>query len=337
MAARELKLMSRKAVLVVLLCLLACSPALGQEWARKMFESTDHDFGTVARGAKAEFDFALSNIYLEDAHISGVRSSCGCTSLSIVNPNLKTYEKGAIHATFNTGAFLGARGATVTVTFDKPFPAEVQLHTKGFIRSDVVVEPGSVQIGDVDQGAAAERRVAVNFNGRNDWKITGVKSANPYLTAEVVETVRNWGQVSYALVVRLRPDAPVGYIKDHVMLATNDAQGTQIPVEVEGRILSSITVSPTSLFLGVVQPGQKVTKQLVVKGAKPFRILSITCDDKSFEFGTPTDQTPKTLHLVPVTFIAGENAGKIAKTIKIQTDLGATAPELSAYAVVAKP
>ena len=37
--------------------------------------------------------------------------------------------------------------------------------------------------------------------------------------------------------------------------------------------MPGITVSPTALFMGVVQPGQKVTKQLVVKGKKPFRIL----------------------------------------------------------------
>ena len=37
-----------------------------------------------------------------------------------------------------------------------------------------------------------------------------------------------------------------------------------------------------------------------------------------------------------VTFIAGEESGKILKTIRIETDLGDVKPELSAYAVVAK-
>jgi len=48
-----------------------------------------------------------------------------------------------------------------------------------------------------------------------------------------------------------------------------------MPVLVEGRIVSGITVSPASLFMGVLQPGEQVTKQLVIKGKKPFRILSI--------------------------------------------------------------
>ena len=89
--------------------------------------------------------------------------------------------------------------------------------------------------------------------------------------------------------------------------------------------------------MGVVEPGQKVTKQLVVKGKKPFRILSITCDDKSFMFGDSADKTPKTLHLIPVSFVAGKTSGKVSRTIKIETDLGESSPELAAYAVVTGP
>ena len=71
--------------------------------------------------------------------------------------------------------------------------------------------------------------------------------------------------------------------------------------------MPGVTVSPASLFMGVVEPGQKVTKQLVVKGKKPFRILAITCDDKSFTFGSVADKTPKTLHLVPGLFRGGQD------------------------------
>ena len=54
------------------------------------------------------------------------------------NATLKTYEKGAIIAHFNTDTFSGQRGATLTVTIDKPFYAQVQLHVSGFIRTDVI-------------------------------------------------------------------------------------------------------------------------------------------------------------------------------------------------------
>jgi hypothetical protein len=85
-----------------------------------------------------------------------------------------------------------------------------------------------------------------------------------------------------------------------------------------------------------VQPGQKVTKQLIVKSKKPFKILGIKCDDKSFQLALPAGQEAKNVYIVPVTFVAGADPGRIVKTIQIKTDQGTTAPKLSAYAVVAK-
>ena len=313
---------------------MAYSPVGAQEWATKMFQKTSHEFGTVARGAKTEFEFTLSNIYVEDVHIADVRSSCGCTTPSIKNASLKTYEKGAIVATFNTGTFQGQRGATLTVTLDKPFYAQVQLHVAGYIRSDVVVSPGVVDLGSVDEGAPVERTVAISYGGRSDWQILGVQTANPNLSASVVQTNRYGGQVGYNLVVRLNRQATAGYIDEHVFLQTSDPGAAAVPVRVQGVVQSSILVSPSSLFMGVVQPGQKVTKQLVVKSKKPCRILSVSCDGKGFEFDTSGEKEPKELHLIPVTFVAGNEPGKITKTIRIETDLGDKKPVLSAYAVV---
>ena len=328
--------MSRKIGIFLLLALLASSPVFAQQWARKMFKETSHDFGSVARGAKVEYNFVLSNIYVEDVHISSVRTSCGCTEPRIETPLLKTYQKGAIVAAFNTRAFLGQKGATITVTFDRPSYAQTQLHVSGHIRSDVVFRPGSVQLGSVDQGDPADKNIAVTYTGRRGWSILDVKSANPHISAKAVQRSRAGGRVVYDLTVHLDQTMPAGYVHDHLMLITNDSHGGQIPLLVDGRVLSAVTVSPASLFLGVVQPGQRVTKRLVVRGKKPFRIVSITCDDDSFEFDTPASDVPKRLHLVPVTFVADGNSRKVSKTIRIETDLGGSMPELSAYAVVAQ-
>lgn len=331
--------MVRSAGMALVWVALAGLPAFGQEWARKMFETADHDFGPVARGAKAEYEFVLTNIYVEDVHIAAVRSSCGCTTPSIKKDWLKTHEKSAIVARFNSHLFLGSKGATLTVTFDKPFYAEVQLHVRGYVRSDVVFTPNSVELGEVEQGAAVERKLAVHYAGRSDWRILEVRSANPHVSGEAVETGRTGGQVSYELTVRADGGLAPGYLQEHLILVTNDRAYSEVPVAVEGHVRSGVTVSPASLFMGVVEPGQRVTKKLVVRAAKPFRILSVTSDAECFEFDTSQEGAePKTVHLVPVTFIAGSDPGKVAHTIRIETDLGLeTAPSLSAYAVVSGP
>ena len=43
--------MIRKAALAIVVVFWSALPLAGQEWARKMFETTEHDFGTVGRAA----------------------------------------------------------------------------------------------------------------------------------------------------------------------------------------------------------------------------------------------------------------------------------------------
>lgn len=323
-----------KAGLAALLAVLAASPVCAQKWARKMFQTTTHDFGSLARGAKAEYEFVLENIYVKDVHIADVWSSCGCTSVRISNPLLETYQKGAIVASINSRTFLGRQAATITVIIDKPGYARVQLQVTAHVRSDVVFDPPSVQLGTVDQGTPVEKEVAVSCTGCGDWKILDVKSANPHLSGEVLKTVRDRNRASYKLRVRLREDAPPGYLKDHLILVINNRRPIEIPLLVEGRVLAEITASPAALFMGVLQQGEKVTKRLVVRGKRAFRIVSIKCDGNCFNVCTPADDAPKTLHVLPVTFIAGDETGKVVKTVRIETDLDGAATEVSTYAVV---
>lgn len=291
-----------------------------QEWAKKMFKTTSHDFGSVARGAKAEFAFEFENLYEEGLHVASVRSSCGCTSPTITKHDLKTFEKAQIIAKYNTRSFLGQKGATITVVFDKPYYAEVQLEVEGYIRSDVVFDPGEVNFGEVDQFSPAEKKLSVTYAGRSDWKITDVRSASEHFEVELSETQRSGGRVAYNMLVRLTDSAPSGYFQDQLSIITDDAQAKTIPVLVQGSVISPLTVSPASLLIGDVEPGQAVKKQLIVRGNRPFKVLKIECKDDCFTFEPPGDKSSQ-LHFIPVTFKA-DTAGKVMQQITIQTDLG---------------
>ncbi len=326
--------MNRFHVSSLLIALLPATPCAARQWADEMFKTRSHDFGTIARAAKAEFAFELTNPYIEDVHIAGVRATCGCTTPRIEKDTLKTYEKGAIIAHVNSDRFLGRQGSTLTVIIDKPYYAEVQLHVKVYIYGDVLLEPSCVALGSVPRGTAAERTISVQHNGPGDWKIAEVKSNNPHLTGAVTETSRQGNQTVYELKVVLDKDAPVGYLNEHLMLVTNDSQTKQIPVLVEGRVQADISVSPATLFLGVLQPGQSATRQIVVRGRKPFRIASVQGDCKCLQAAVPKDAELKSLYLVPVTFTAGEKTGKIEQKVRIETDEGHTVLEVPAYAVV---
>ncbi len=313
--------------------LLAAEVASAQAWASKMFDTLDHDFGVVARGSDTVFKFEIKNIYKEDIVLGSVRSSCGCTTVSIENPVIKTYEKGYIVAKFNTRTFTGIHSATLTVQIIKPYSAQVQVRVHGNIRGDVVFEPGSIDFGSVEQGSQHERRLSISHAGRSTWMVTDVRSSSDYLAAELVERQRYAGRVSYDLVVRLLDNAPAGFLKEQLVLVTNDGANPQIPIDVAGKIKAELTVAPENLVLGEVPRGETVTKRLLVRGKKPFRVTSVECEGDCFSFKTK-DQTAER-HIVTVTFTAEREPGRLRKPITITTDLGETYQAVcQAYATV---
>ena len=155
-----------KAAQAALVALLLTVPAFGQDWAAKMFSTTSHDFGVVARGSTAEYAFVLENLYVEEVHIASVRASCSCTTPEIKTPTLKTHEKGAILAKYNTSGFVGPKAATLTVTFDKPFVAEVQLQVRGHVRGEAAVNPAIVASGKAGEDREREREIQPLATGR---------------------------------------------------------------------------------------------------------------------------------------------------------------------------
>lgn len=309
---------------IVVAILMVCLPGglRAEDWAAKMFEVLEHDFGVVARGAKAEYRFVFKNLYMEDVHVQSARSTCGCTLVRVENPLVKTYETGAIVATVNSRAFVGSRGATITVVFDRPYYAEVQLKVRCYIRSDIVFEPEAVNFGSVDCGSPAERMVTINYSGNRNWRITDVVVPSSYIVASLSEPAIVGSQIVYRLNVRLTKDASVGSLADHLILKTNDRTAASVPLRIEGNVVPPISVTPTTLFLGTVKPGDKITKQLVIRSKQPIRITNIDCEPCAGDLEADLSRAaqPATVHVIPITYTAGEDLGKIVVNIRIHTD-----------------
>jgi hypothetical protein len=316
--------MNRVAAIITVLCVGLVSPLAAQDWAKKMFAETKHDFGTVAKNAQTEFRFDFTNLYRDDVHIASVRTSCGCTTPIVTNKTVKSLDHGEVIAHFNTDKFIGQRGATLTVVIDRPLQAEVQLRVDGNIRNDVQVRPGVVNFGSVTQGTPLEQTVVVDYtgSGTGNWQVTGVRSDSPYLETKVLQPTTN-SRRTFSVFVRLKDDAPPGYLQDQVTVLTNDPSTPEVPVQIAGRVLPEVTVSPTTLVLGAVPLTTPITRTFVVQAKKPFKVTNIVCDDPGLQATSPTEEA-KSWHVISMTFTPKE-AGKISGLIRIETDLGKSA------------
>ena len=312
-----------RACLLALLWIAVCIPgAMGQQY-QNLFKERSHDFGTGARSAKTEHRFYFENPFPTPIHVRSVRTSCGCTTPKIVTQTVETGQECCILAVFNTATHTGARGATITVTFDKPSFAEVQLNVKGYIRSDVVFTPGEIAFGKVPEGATRRLDVHLEYAGKSNWQVTQTRCDLPFVNVGLRESLRRGGKVHYELAIDLDASAPAGPIQSEITLHTNDVNIKTLSLRFTAEIEPALSIQPNLLSLGSIEKGQEIKKLIRIKGAQPFRIIGIESD--SFDLSsTKLSDESKEMHLLPLVFsaksIAGNNTERKGK-VSLLTDL----------------
>jgi len=293
--------------------------ASAQNWADKMFKEKTHDFRIVGRGTKCEYHFDFTNLFEEDVHVSKIRTSCGCTTPSLTKETLKTHETGSVVATFNTNTFIGQKSATITVVFDRPSYAEVQLKVSGFIRTDITFDPPEVNYGEIRSGQALEREVVITHSGNSNWEITDVRSHCGNLQVRLNPAERTRGMVRYRMSVRMDEAMPEGEIRERLTLISNDRDFPTTEMAVSGRVRPMVSVSPASVSLGTTAPNGSVNQNLVVRGEEPFEIRDVQCADDRFEFEVPVGE--KKVHFVKLRFRGDGTSEPVSQEIRIVTSL----------------
>lgn len=294
-------------------------------WGQKMFEVTDINFGSVAKGADSAVQVKVRNVYKEDIQITNLSTGCGCVSwddlkvtslqspLPIVIPS---GQQRIITLRLDTVRYDGERKSKASISLLDPIHAAsttVDLPVHAYIRKDIVITPGSVNFGVVDVGAGAERKVDIRYAGRPDWRLMEARATNPNLTVVLRETTRANGLVNYELLVTLKPEAPVGTVRDQVIMLTDDANNPRVSVLVEAKVEADIAI--TDLQFGALAPGQSKTTNVIIRGRKPFKIDELYREKKDQSkvpddaFKVKLDKIQSTVHSLPITFTAPDAAG----------------------------
>jgi hypothetical protein len=288
------------------------------DWQKTTFPVKNHDFGSVAVAAKTEFRFPVVNGFSSNIHIQSVRASCGCTTPFVETPYITPGQTGTIRARFNTDTFRGKKGATLTVIMDQPFYSEIRLRVDGYIRSDIVFHPGSLEFGTVNRGDTLTRSSKLMYAGRNDWKVVDLRSNQPWLVPSFKQVSRTNGRIDYELQVKVREDAPTGYFQDEVTILTNDRSMPRVPLRVAGQVESALSISPQAIALGRLKPGESVDVRLVLKGREPFTIKSIECE--GWDVKCAPTPVAKATHLTTATFTPQDISGQQKVAVVITTD-----------------
>jgi Protein of unknown function (DUF1573) len=320
--------MARPLMKSMLLCWLllglGAAPSLADAWTDALFPEKSHDFGMVPRGVKVKHDFLLVNRLSEPITIVNLRPSCGCTSGKAYASTVAPGQSTVIEAEMDTRNFVGAKATVLFVNLITAGgrEAEARLAVSSFILSDIVLNPGAIDFGTVKRGQPASQVLTIDRINRPDWKFTRMVSATRSLNAQLVETSRKDGAVTYSLTVSVKPDAPAGLLRDELRLISNDPETPSIPVMVTGVIRGDLTAAPSVLSLGQVHSSAGAQGRFVVRASRPFAIRSIEGAGDGFVTSSP-DGTRQAAHVVTVAYKPedGTTSGDIRRVFRVHTDL----------------
>ncbi len=299
-------------------------PSRDEEWARAMIDKDllNINYKSVAKGQDVYFKIRVSNIYKEDMQITSLTTSCGCISWDenrggalpapiLVPSGQERFITLRLDTIRHQGEQKNKRGTITFVNMVNGLPGTATILAEGYIRTDVVLQPGSVNFGSVDPQKPAEQHVAVSYAGRNDWRIISAKCNSPHLTTDIVEKSRGNGLVNYELIVKLKETAPVGQLRDQLMLVTDDANNPQIPIQVDARIEPDIIV--TDANFGFVTPGKPKKIPVLVRYTKlPVKAFKIEKFERTKQEDTiKVEKSPesKPFHQLFLTFTPPNEPG----------------------------
>lgn len=314
-----------------------------EKWADSLFAELSHDFGPVPRGAIVRHNFVLTNRFDEAITILDVRASCGCTTARALSTKVDPGQQTAIEALMDTRNFVGKKATTVTISLvsSSGRQAEIRLGVQSMILSDIVLNPGTIDLGVVSRGQSAQQVLTIDRHGSPGWKVERMQATrrlSGVVNAEVVETARSEQGVSYRLTVNLRPDAPAGPIREEIRILTNDPESPMVPVLVKAEVRGTLTASPSLLSLGRASSSAEVQGRILLRAAKPFAITKVEGAGDGFEVRTDEPNSRKALHVLTVVYKpeAGGGHGDLRRAFRVSTDLTGE-PALDIQATVSVP
>ncbi len=313
----------KKALLTLVVLLLAATAAPADGWAEKMFKDAkdlSHDFGNVPRGAQLYHRFTITNIYAVRMEITGINVGCACTTAIPSKRVLEPRESATIDVTMDARRFTGAKTVIVKVSVGPEFVSTAELKVVANCRSDLVFNPGEISFGTVARGQGAEQTIEVEYAGTLDWKVSEVVAKDLPIDVKLEKLDRKAGQVGYRIIATLKKDAPVGALKEEIYLKTNDPNSPLVPIVVEATVQAPVTVTPATLNLGGVKVGDTLTRSVVVRGTKAFKVLGVDGMGNGLALGNELTADEAAVQTVKFK-LQIDKAGDFKREVKIRTSL----------------
>lgn len=267
------------------------------------FGSDNKNFGKVMQGDVLKHSFMLKSDGEEDLIIKQAKPTCGCTVAQVQvegddgtmapytfgNP-IKPGKKIELQATLHTQNKHGHAASRINIFSTDP-RGQSQLGLEADVDTFFLVNPQSINFNQLSAKDTATDKVSVSTaKGQRVKLVSVLNNLPPGLKVELnaLDADADGAATRWELVSTAGPglvEGPLAYsvpLKSDVPLpGAETPPGGQVPtyeasVTIMGQVMGTISYNPSFVSLGLIRPGQVVT-----------RTVRIVCHDTEFKLGEP--------------------------------------------------
>ena len=227
------------------------------------------DFGTVAKGEKLTWSFAIKNTGTADLEILGARPACGCT-VAEFDRVIKPGQTGKIVSVVDTASFTGPIAKSVAIDTNDPAAPSAHVTISANIKPFVDVHPAGFVRYNMLQGEVEAQTLTLFSEEDAPFEIVNVESPQQWIKVDYkkldvpIPGLGRQGQNQYRFVFTVGgPDVRDGPMVEKVRIVTNSKRQPEFFVNVTGVIRPTVRWEPTALNFGEIVPADPNATQSV--------------------------------------------------------------------------
>ena len=230
------------------------------------------DYGTIPKGEKLNWTFAVKNTGTSDLQIIAARPACGCT-VADFDKVVKPGESGKVAASVDTTAFSGPIAKTITLETNDPTTPTSTLTLHAIVKPYVEAYPAGFVRYTLLQGDAETQSVTLFSEEDEPFEITKVETPGDYVkvTYAKIENEADraqggrTGQNQYKVNITVGgPDAKLGPLAEKVHVYTNSKHQPDYPISISGVVRPPYRVEPSMMNFGEVSSSDVAASRAIV-------------------------------------------------------------------------
>jgi hypothetical protein len=232
------------------------------------FQNSSINFGAIKRGEKLTAKFPYKNIGQGQLVIQGVQAPCDCTTVDASKgKSIPPGEGGVIEVLFDSTDYSGKVVKAITVVTNERAMPDRTLTISALINSEIEADPPLVDFGDVNVSQAPSQTIKLKNLMSTDLKIEDLRYNQDYLDIVHSKSGKDW-----VIEVKLKPSAPIGFLKDTIYVKNNSTALPDMPIPVRGTVKGQISANINYIEFGSIASNEKSNREVILSSSELFDI-----------------------------------------------------------------